>query len=107
MYDIHCTTQERDDMYSRLVALDLPLVIPVVDDLQNVQQRWLSGHMTNFDYLMKLNKLAGRSFNDLMQYPIYPFILAGYDKEALDLTNPASYRYVWRGLSRKYKQLMK
>ena len=32
-----------------------------------VQDKWLNGKMSNFDYLMALNTLAGRSFNDLCQ----------------------------------------
>lgn len=41
---------------------------------------------------MHLNTLAGRSLNDLTQYPIFPFILADYSSEELDLTNSASFR---------------
>ena len=41
---------------------------------------------------MHLNTLAGRSYNDLMQYPIFPWILADYDSEELDVTNPLSFR---------------
>ena len=48
--------------------------------------------MTNFDYLMQLNKLAGRTFNDLMQYPVFPWVLADYKSEELDLTNPKTFR---------------
>lgn len=41
---------------------------------------------------MHLNTLAGRSYNDLMQYPVFPWILADYDSLELDLTNPATFR---------------
>lgn len=41
---------------------------------------------------MYLNTLAGRSYNDLMQYPVFPWILADYDSEELDLTDPSSFR---------------
>lgn len=34
---------------------------------QSVTQRWLSGAISNFQYLMHLNTLAGRSYNDLSQ----------------------------------------
>ena len=49
--------------------------------------------ITNFEYLTELNKKAGRSFNDLMQYPVFPFILADYESEILDLNDQASFRY--------------
>lgn len=41
---------------------------------------------------MHLNTLAGRSYNDLMQYPIFPWILADYDSEELDFTDPLTFR---------------
>ncbi|CAK9831938.1 WD repeat and FYVE domain-containing protein 3 [Anthophora retusa] len=58
----------------------------------SVTQRWVRGEISNFQYLMHLNTLAGRSYNDLMQYPIFPWILADYDSEELDLTDPATFR---------------
>lgn len=30
----------------------------------------MSGRISNFDYLMYLNREAGRSFKDLTQYPV-------------------------------------
>ncbi|KFO35303.1 WD repeat and FYVE domain-containing protein 3 [Fukomys damarensis] len=50
------------------------------------------GEISNFQYLMHLNTLAGRSYNDLMQYPVFPWILADYDSEEVDLTNPKTFR---------------
>ncbi|XP_060523655.1 WD repeat and FYVE domain-containing protein 3 [Cylas formicarius] len=58
----------------------------------SVTQRWVRGEISNFQYLMYLNTLAGRSYNDLMQYPVFPWILADYDSEDLDLTDPLSFR---------------
>lgn len=37
------------------------------------------GEISNFQYLMHLNTLAGRSYNDLMQYPVFPWVLADYE----------------------------
>jgi hypothetical protein len=41
---------------------------------------------------MQLNLLAGRTFNDISQYPVFPWIIADYKSEELDLTNPTSFR---------------
>ena len=44
------------------------------------------GQINNFQYLMHLNTLAGRSYNDLMQYPVFPWIVAENDYVELDLS---------------------
>ena len=38
---------------------------------------------------MQLNTLAGRTYNDLSQYPVFPWVIADYTSEALDLSSPA------------------
>lgn len=42
--------------------------------------------------LLQLNTIAGRTYNDLSQYPVFPWILADYQSETLDLNNPATFR---------------
>ncbi|KAJ5723570.1 hypothetical protein N7488_001605 [Penicillium malachiteum] len=55
-------------------------------------RKWVRGEISNFHYLMLINTLAGRTFNDLTQYPVFPWVLADYTSEELDLTNPKSFR---------------
>jgi hypothetical protein len=55
-------------------------------------RRWAKGELSNFHYLMLVNTMAGRTFNDLTQYPVFPWVLADYTSEELDLNNPASFR---------------
>ncbi|XP_015489137.1 WD repeat- and FYVE domain-containing protein 4 [Parus major] len=55
-------------------------------------QKWQKREISNFDYLMYLNTLAGRSYNDYMQYPVFPWVLADYHSETLNLTNPHTFR---------------
>ncbi|VDM14916.1 unnamed protein product [Wuchereria bancrofti] len=50
---------------------------------QSVTHRWVRGEISNFQYLMHLNTLAGRSYNDLSQYPIFPWILRDYESEVV------------------------
>lgn len=33
-------------------------------------QKWVNREISNFDYLMQLNTIAGRTYNDLAQYPV-------------------------------------
>ena len=40
-----------------------------------MQQQWLDNKLSNFDYLMLLNIQANRSFNDISQYPVFPWVL--------------------------------
>ncbi|KAI1996119.1 beige protein-like 1 [Ophidiomyces ophidiicola] len=60
--------------------------------LHPATRKWLRGEMSNFHYLMQVNTWAGRTFNDLTQYPVFPWILADYTSEELDLTNPKTFR---------------
>jgi factor associated with neutral sphingomyelinase activation len=48
--------------------------------------------LSNFDYLLTLNLLANRSFMDLSQYPVFPWILTDYKSPTLDLNNPSVFR---------------
>ena len=40
----------------------------------------------------QLNTLAGRTYNDLNQYPVFPWVVADYQSDSLDLGDPTVYR---------------
>ena len=71
---------------ARLTQLDDSLL------LENVTEKWRRGSISNFEYLMALNDAAGRSFNDISQYPVFPWIIADYTSDELDLDDPSSFR---------------
>ena len=58
----------------------------------DIVRLWQSGKMTNYEYLYWLNMIGGRSFHDLSQYPVYPWVLKQYTEPTLDLNDPESYR---------------
>ncbi|KAI8092540.1 uncharacterized protein BX664DRAFT_259855 [Halteromyces radiatus] len=60
--------------------------------LHDLTQKWERREITNFQYLMYINAIAGRSYNDLTQYPVFPWILADYTSEKLDLDKPETFR---------------
>lgn len=83
--------QFRDDVYHNILTSDLPNLLEH-GNITALTQLWSSGQISNFEYLTHLNKHAGRSFNDLMQYPVFPFILRDYTSETLDLQDSNIYR---------------
>ncbi|XP_016837232.1 lysosomal-trafficking regulator isoform X2 [Nasonia vitripennis] len=85
------SSKERDEFALELSNCNLPRRVPG-DDLGEALALWRSGTLTNWEYITCLNKLAGRSYNDLMQYPVFPFVLADYTSEKIDLTNATIYR---------------
>ena len=65
----------------------------------NVTERWRRREISNFEYIMALNTLAGRSFNDLTQYPVFPWVITDFASEALDLSSPGTFRCFSRPLA--------
>ncbi|CAN3353477.1 beige protein homolog 1 [Diutina catenulata] len=57
-----------------------------------VTKAWRQGRLSNFYYLILVNTVAGRTFNDLSQYPVFPWVLSDYSQESLDLSDPNVYR---------------
>ena len=71
------TPQNRDFIYSHIVApktFESVVANPGVPSLQELTQKWCNREITNFAYLMHLNSYAGRTYNDLTQYPVFPVI---------------------------------
>eukprot|EP00485_Elphidium_margaritaceum_P008664 CAMPEP_0202708072 /NCGR_PEP_ID=MMETSP1385-20130828/20329_1 /ASSEMBLY_ACC=CAM_ASM_000861 /TAXON_ID=933848 /ORGANISM="Elphidium margaritaceum" /LENGTH=495 /DNA_ID=CAMNT_0049366957 /DNA_START=32 /DNA_END=1515 /DNA_ORIENTATION=+ len=81
----------RDNLYRLITCQPLCRVRESLS-LSHAQQQWLCGRMSNYDYLMCLNQQSGRSFNDLTQYPIFPWILTDYESDTIDLDNINVYR---------------
>ena len=48
--------------------------ISEVPDLPEMVQAWMLGQLSNFDYLMALNRLAGRRLYDPNHHPILPWV---------------------------------
>ncbi|CAL5353730.1 unnamed protein product [Camellia sinensis] len=99
--------KEREEVFKYLVAMNLPrnsmldaaFSGSVKQDsnlfksvAKTFSKRWQNGEISNFQYLMHLNTLAGRGYSDLTQYPVFPWVLADYESEILDLSDPKTFR---------------
>ncbi|XP_078481604.1 neurobeachin isoform X1 [Ciona intestinalis] len=58
----------------------------------NMTERWQRREVTNFEYIMFLNTISGRTFNDLNQYPVFPWVISNYECDDLDLSLPSNFR---------------
>ena len=93
-------TRERDRFYAKLRnSCKVPLLWSpkslnprIVFKKSKLTAMWRKGKISNFQYLMQLNKMAGRTFNDITQYPILPWVLADYTSDTIDLSDHTVYR---------------
>ena len=60
--------------------------------LSQLTDGWTYGRVSNFEYLMGVNEAAGRCYDDLMQYPVFPWLLARYQADSCPLRDAASFR---------------
>ena len=71
-------------------------------------ESWKKWKISNFEFLMWLNIFSNRSYDDISQYPVFPWLLTDYDdplkieidkkslmveNKSLDLTDLADYKY--------------
>ncbi|XP_078239262.1 lysosomal-trafficking regulator isoform X4 [Pogona vitticeps] len=96
-------TKVRDDVHHNILTNNLPNLLEY-GNITALTHLWYTGQITNFEYLTHLNKHAGRSFNDLMQYPVFPFILSDYTSETLDLYDPSVYRNLLKPIAVQSKE---
>lgn len=83
----------RDRIFEVLTTLpNMPRLEHENNQVAQLTWKWQCGLISNYEYLMSLNSLAHRSFNDLTQYPVFPWILADYTSQKLDLSDPSSFR---------------
>jgi factor associated with neutral sphingomyelinase activation len=90
MFLVFETTQQREKMFEKV--LEQPGVAVEDMNLEELTVKWQCRELSNYDYLMSLNVLADRSSNDIIQYPVFPWIIADYESKELDLTNPRTFR---------------
>ncbi|KAM9307763.1 neurobeachin-like protein 2 [Gastrophryne carolinensis] len=96
-YFVNFKKKVRNKVYSRILGLLNQVLYGSRSPQELLQssritQKWVRREISNFEYLMQLNTIAGRTYNDLSQYPVFPWILCDYVSETLDLNNPEVFR---------------
>lgn len=80
----------QNDFLAHLFSITGLTLTPTPDP--HIMQLWQERKISNRDYLMYVNSWAGRTMNDLTQYPVFPWVIADYESEELDLNDPNVYR---------------
>lgn len=83
--------QQREQVYQALLKRVKSDCISELS-LEKVTQLWQQKKISNYDYLMHLNHAGNRSFSDLSQYPVFPWVLSNFESETIDLTDVKNYR---------------
>ncbi|MEQ2239137.1 Neurobeachin-like protein 2 [Ilyodon furcidens] len=98
-YFINFRKKVRNKVYSRILGLRPPNLFyfgsrspQELLKASGLTQRWVYREISNFEYLMQLNTIAGRTYNDLSQYPVFPWVLCDYTSPVLDLEDPSVFR---------------
>ena len=55
-------------------------------------EKWMRGEISNFEYLLALNDISGRSYHDGSMYPVMPWVIQNFECETLDLNDPSVFR---------------
>ena len=55
-------------------------------------EAWKNWEITNYEILMWLNIFGNRSFNDISQYPVFPWVLTNYEEPLKKELNGYDYR---------------
>ncbi|XP_067203387.1 protein FAN isoform X2 [Linepithema humile] len=81
---------DRDKLYENLLQQSV-VSLEVIPQNQ-MTMRWQNGYLSNYDYILYVNSLADRTFHDLTQYPVLPWIIQDYTSTTLDLKDTNVYR---------------
>ena len=59
---------------NKLYNIDLIYDIKSFFKKKNYTKQWLTNEISNLEYLLLLNKFSSRSYNDINQYPVFPWL---------------------------------
>ena len=98
-YYIHFRFHNSLPILRKIASLSLPNIITLqTTDFRtffaqnSLTEKWRRNEISNFEYLMHLNTMSGRSFNDLSQYPYFPWIFCDYQSPKVDLRKSSVFR---------------
>ena len=72
-----------------------------LSDVNYITNIWVRNLLTNYEYLLILNRYSSRSFNDPTQYPVFPWLLNDYKNFDLFYKQGKNYKLI----KNEYKEI--
>ena len=67
--------EDRDAIYDKILKIAIECKSVEKNPIEGHTNKWISGLISNYEYLKWLNKYAERSLMDLAHYPVYPWVI--------------------------------
>jgi hypothetical protein len=77
---------------SKKTKFTLATITETNEILEKSYDKWTNGQLDTYSYIMILNTISGRTYNDIAQYPVFPWVISDYSTQELDLTDGKSFR---------------
>jgi len=92
------------DTIKEILTSNAPKIIEMHLDV--ITKMWMNGYLSNYDYLIYLNRFSSRSFNDISQYPVFPWIIHEFGDDEFKLNSKSYYRDLSRPIGAINKHRM-
>ena len=85
------TKKDRDEFFQTIINSynEIPLL---KEDVLSITKKWEHWDISTMSFLSFLNNFAGRSFKDLTQYPVFPWIIKDYKSKKINSFNETNIR---------------
>ncbi|CAD8191676.1 unnamed protein product [Paramecium pentaurelia] len=108
------TNQEQQELLQKFKKKQVQVIDPIEEfKKMNYQQKWVEGKLSNFQYLMLVNTFSGRTYNDLSQYFVFPWVISNYYSQQIDFKQEQeqntfrNFKLPIGAISRKPEQIIK
>ena len=84
------TKKDREDFYKYIVNSNGVSLLK--EDALSITKKWEHWDISTLTFLSFLNNFGSRSFKDLTQYPVFPWIIKDYESKKLNVFNETNIR---------------
>ena len=84
------TKKDREDFYKYIINCNEVSLLK--EDALSIKKKWEHWDISTLTFLSFLNNFGSRSFKDLTQYPVFPWIIKDYESKKINMFNETNIR---------------